>query len=174
MFQIEGTPASKPKQSLKTGETENLPPSYFKFFLPMPLYQDASDKKHPKPSGKFIGVLSLAIDLGRFLADQLLFADSEMSLHQVWIIDRDGRLLFQTEHRDMVLRNIHKKDESCNQCHVSFEYVEEILRKKQGTAEYHVRGSPKKLAALAPMAFGNASWIVVVNSSYDQVTALWK
>ena len=50
-------------------------------------------------------------------------------------MDKDGKLLFPSEHREMVQRNIYQRDESCQQCHTSFDYAEKILKEKQGTVE---------------------------------------
>ncbi len=56
-------------------------------------------------------------------------------------------------------------------CHISFDYVESMLSKRQGTADYTIRRQPKKIAAFAPMDFEKESWIVVVNTSYARVTS---
>ena len=75
----------------------------------------------------------------------------------------------------MILKNIFKRDETCNQCHISFDYAEKILKEGHGFVEYKSRNGPEKLAAFVPMEFQNASWIIVVNSPFDRVTAFaWK
>lgn len=145
-----------------------------RFLLATPLYRDASKTRHSNPDGNFAGVLSLIIDLKEFLASQLHFSAPEVKLHQVWIMDRDGKLLFQSEHPEMVSRNIYQKDETCNQCHHSFNFAEKILRQKEGAIDYELRNSSRKIAAFAPMDFENMSWIVVVNSAYDEVAAVAK
>ena len=53
---------------------------------------------------------------------------------------------------------------------MSFNYIEEMLDKKEGTVDYQIRSHPKKIAAFASMEFENVSWVVVVNTRYDQVT----
>jgi putative nucleotidyltransferase with HDIG domain len=75
----------------------------------------------------------------------------------------------------MLMKNIREKDETCNQCHASFDHVETMLGKAEGVTEYQVKGTRKKVAAFASMSFGNASWIVVVNAPLDEVTAfVWE
>ena len=74
----------------------------------------------------------------------------------------------------MVFRNIYQRERSCRACHASFDYVEEMLVKKQGATDYTVRGQPKKIAAFAPMEFETVSWLVVVNAPYDRVTGFVK
>jgi two-component system sensor histidine kinase UhpB len=71
----------------------------------------------------------------------------------------------------MLLRNIYQRDENCNPCHTSFDYVEKILRKRQGKVDYRIKNVANKLAAFAPVGLENAPWIVVVNSSYNEVMA---
>jgi len=93
-----------------------------------------------------------------------------MNLDQVWIMDKDGTLLFEPDHPEMVFRNIYQREKSCSSCHLSFGYIEEILRKRQGTADYQIMSQPKKVAAFAPMEFENLSWVIVVNAPYDKVT----
>jgi len=147
----------------------NLLSYHFEVLLVTPIYQDASDVKHTKQGGKFVGALLLKIDLEEFLSKQLDSVDPKMNLHQVWIIDEDGTLLYQPTHKDMVLRNIHQKDNNCTQCHTSFDYAEKILKARQGKVDYEMKNAPSKLAAFAPIDFENARWIVVVNSAYNEV-----
>jgi PAS domain S-box-containing protein len=141
-----------------------------RFLLATPVYGQVAGVK-PFPTDRFAGIVAFSIDLREFLVDQMGFVDPEMNLHQVWIMDQAGKLLFQSEHGEMVQRNIFAKDQSCSQCHTSFDYAEEILKKRQGTLEYSLKNPPKKFAAFAPMDFENESWVVVVNSSLDELMA---
>jgi len=70
----------------------------------------------------------------------------------------------------MVSRNIYQNGGSFHSCHVSFNYVEEILMKGGGTAAYQIKNHPKKIAAFAPLDVENISWVVVLNTPYDKVT----
>jgi PAS domain S-box-containing protein len=153
----------------------SLPPP-LRLLLAIPLYRETPNGgQRSKTGGKFAGVLSLTVDLKEFLADQLVLSASNANPHQVWIVDREGRLLFHSEHQEMVSRNILQRDESCNQCHFSFDYAEKMLKEGYGLGEYKVRKGPEKLAAFAPLKFENAAWIVVVDSPFDEVTAFtWK
>ena len=145
---------------------------HLRFILAMPLYEGPINREDRFQSGrKFVGVFSLTVDLKEFLVDQLGFTVPQTNPHQVWIMDKEGRVLFQSEHQGMILRNIFQRDESCNQCHISFEYAERILKEGHGLVGYKLRNGPEKLAAFAPLEFENISWIVVVNSPFDEVTA---
>jgi len=163
--------AEKSENRDKTSLTPLFPESQsLTFILAIPLYQEVSDSRHPKPNGKFVGVLALTLDMKEFLVSQLGSADPQVSLDQVWIMDKGGTLLFQPEHPEMVFRNIFQREENCRSCHISFDYIEQILIKKQGTADYKIRNRPKKIAAFAPMEFENVSWFIVVSAPYDKVT----
>ena len=146
--------------------------------LATPLYQNVTDSRYPKPTGKFLGVLAFSIDMKEFLTHQLDSVDTDMHLDQVWIMNNKGTLLFQSKHLEelpgMLFRNIHQREESCDQCHFSFSYAEQILSKKRGTVEYRLEKHPKKIAAFAPMEIESVSWVVVVSAPYDQVTSFLK
>ncbi len=145
-------------------------PQSLTFILALPLYEEISDSRHRESDGKFRGVLAFTLNMKEFLVDQLGFADPKMNLDQVWIMDKDGTLLFEPDHPEMVFRNIYQKEGSCRSCHLSFNYIEKILMKGEGTATYKIRNHPKKIAAFASMEVENTSWVVVLNTRYDQVT----
>jgi len=109
------------------------------------------------------------VDLETYLSNQL--KDSPMTLHEVWIIEKSGTVLFHSVHPEMEFRNIYQRDESCHQCHASFDYVGKIFKKREGTISYNGEKSLKKLAGFAPMEFQNASWVVVTDSEDRRVTS---
>ncbi|MGB9772972.1 MAG: PAS domain S-box protein [Bacteroidota bacterium] len=135
----------------------------FSVFLVTPLYQDAKDPKHPKPCGGYAGALVFTLDLERVLTEELSLISPRMKLPQVFVMDKDGTLLFSADHREMVGRNIFRKTAECAECHAGFEHVERVLRQKEGTAEYQLIDRPKRLTAFAPMSFANASWFIGVS-----------
>ncbi len=143
------------------------------FTLALPIFQDAGNSR-AKVNGKFLGVLTFTLDMKGFLANQVGFKDPPMNLDQIWIVDKNGTLLFQPDHLEMVFRNIYQSEGNCQQCHASFHYVEEMLEKKQGTLDYQIKDHPQKIAAFASVEFENASWVVVVNTPYGRVTGFVK
>jgi len=165
------------KKNENRGKVLGLPlvqPDSFMLLFAVPLYRDSFDASPRGSNGKFVGILTLTVDLREFLSDQFHFLGLNKNLHGVWILDRDGKLLFPSEHREMVRRNIYQRNESCNQCHHSFKFAEEILKQKEGTIGYELRNSSRKIAAFAPIDFENVSWKVVINSPYDEVEAVAK
>ena len=140
-------------------------------FLVTPLYRESKADSRQVRRGKFAGALMFKVDLKGMLADRSLLFAPVMKSHSIWIIDRDGTVLLQSEHPEMVMRNIREKDATCNECHASFDYAETMLGKAEGVEEYQLNGGPKKTAAFASMSFRNALWTVVVNAPLDEVTA---
>ncbi len=140
-----------------------------RFFLVTPLYRELRAGGGRGPGEAFAGLLLLEFDLERLAEATLSLTPAEKTRLQIWAIDADGTLLLHSEHPEMVLRNVRATNGACRQCHLSFDHVERMLKAKQGTVEYRVIGQPSKVAAFAPMTFGSASWIVVVNASTDEV-----
>lgn len=169
---------SSPSQ-IRGGDQEPYPYPFFRILLTVPLYQEVWEssvriplRTSPKAFGdKFVGVVTVSVDLQELLSNILQSVNSNSKQINSWVIDKDGLLLYQTEHPKMTLRNIRKTDQTCSECHTSFEYAEQILTAKQGIVDYQLKDFPKKLAAFAPVEYKNISWIVVVNSPYDEVTA---
>ncbi len=161
--------AQKKENKGKTLLTPILGLQSLTFTLAVPIFQDATDSRSASANGKFLGALTFTLDMKGFLANQVGFADPPMNLDRIWIVDKNGTLLFQPDHAEMVFRNIYQKEGNCHQCHASFYHVEEILEKRQGTLDYQIKDHPKKIAAFAPMEFENTSWVLVVNTPYDRV-----
>jgi PAS domain S-box-containing protein len=105
------------------------------------------------------------------LAEQSPSLNPATKMHKLWIIERGGTLLVHSGHPEMVMRDIRKRDKTCNECHFSFDYIETILGKAEGTIEYQIKGESKKIAAFTPMTFEKTSWIIVMNAPLDEVTA---
>ncbi|MBZ5534349.1 MAG: PAS domain S-box protein [Acidobacteriia bacterium] len=146
------------------------PPSYA-LLLFEPVRFENAPPDDPKGSPMLAGGISLLVDMNELLSGQLALVSPKQKAPQAWIVDEKGTLLFHPEHPEMVLRSIRRREAQCDQCHISMNYVEKILREKQGIVDYTVSNSSKKLAAFAPIEFEEARWIVVVNAPYDAVTA---
>ena len=144
------------------------------FTLAFPIFHDAGDSQAPRKDGRFLGILTFTLDMKGFLANQVGFEDPPKNLDQIWIVDKNGTLIFQPDHPEMVFRNIYQSEGNCQQCHATFHYVEEMLEKRQGTLDYQIKDHPQKIAAFASMEFENAAWVVVVNTPYDRVTGFVK
>lgn len=144
---------------------------HFGVSLVTPLYRESATGGRRKAGEKFSGALIFKVDLEGMLAERSLLFTPVMKLHKLWIMDRDGTLLLQSDHPEMVMKNFRERDDTCNQCHASFDHVERMLRKTEGITEYQLKERQRKVAAFAPMSFENVSWIVTVNTPLDEVTA---
>jgi PAS domain S-box-containing protein len=153
----------------RSSDREEISFNEFKIFLARPLYHRASSEKSSQWDWEFTGTLSFLIDLKKFLANEL--KDYKLSEHHVWIIDRDGTVLFHSGHPEMKSKKVHQPDEPCIQCHISFNYIDEILEKGEGMTDYTVRNLPRILSGFASVKFADKSWVVVVNYPYDKASA---
>ncbi|MBU2585708.1 MAG: PAS domain S-box protein [Bacteroidetes bacterium] len=146
------------------------PLPYFRFLIAAPIYQAVENPQHSKPSHNFIGVVTATIDLEEVIAAFLPIASPYAAKENVWITDRDGTLLFQPEHPEMVMKNIRQQDETCMQCHASFDHLETILTERQGTTEYQLKKGQKKLASFSITEFMNISWKIVICIPYEEIS----
>jgi len=141
------------------------------FLLATPLYHSDRDSTSGRTVKTRSGVLLLTVDLQGFLTGHLAALGPASGLDRIWIMDRDGTILMQSEHPEMARLNIFRAGPQCAQCHVSFDYARTMLVGGSGAAEYQLKQQPKKLAAFVPVQVANASWVLVVNTPYDEVTA---
>lgn len=126
------------------------------------LYKDSSDK--------FIGIVSVIVNLDEILTSFFHSDSSHNSKENAWLLDKDGTVLYQAEHPEMIMFNVHQQDKSCLGCHDSFKYVETILAKSTGSTEYQLKGNRQKLSSFVTLNFNNISWKIVVNSPLDEVS----
>ncbi len=122
--------------------------------------------------GNFAGVLTLLLGLDDLLQGE--FAGKTVSSTDlgIWLIAKDGTLIYQSQHPEMELYNIYDRDSTCLDCHVSFDYVESVLRNSAGTVFYQLRDKPKKMAAYASVSLENIDWRVVVNIPMATISAI--
>ncbi len=139
--------------------------------LAKPLYQSSWDSGSRRSTQSWSGTLVMTVDMQAFLTEHLASLSPNGNPVRIWIMDQDGTVLLQSEHPEMVNASIFQPQLECAQCHVSFDYAQNMLDGKIGTTEYQLKDHPKKLAAFVPLRFANASWVMVVNAPYDEVLA---
>jgi len=145
------------------------------FLLATPVYRQTKTLKTSSEAEEFSGVVAYVLDVEKFLSRGLGSRQPKTGFNQIWLIDREGTLHFQPDRPDMVMRSARGKEAGCTSCHPSFNYLQEMLAKKEGVTEYQVRNEPRKIAGFAPISFGGLSWIVVVTAPADRLTAfLWR
>ncbi len=144
-------------------------PRVFKIFLAIPIYDHALSEKPSSWSGKFRGVLFFSIDLKSYIANEL--KDDLTAPSSVWIMDKDGQLLFHSEHPEMAGVNFSQRNEIRTTSQTSLPYVNDILERGEGTIDYNVKGAPRQLLAFASLKFEDLSWVVVYGSPYESASA---
>ncbi|MEW5842866.1 MAG: PAS domain S-box protein [Bacteroidota bacterium] len=153
----------------KTDDT-TAAPSYPGILVAAPIYDDEEDPQYPKPTHKFVGVITAVIDLKELLTEFLPLVSSFAGKEHVWILDSSGNVLFQSAHAEMVMKSIRHPDETCMQCHISTKHYETILSERQGTTEYELKNGPKKLASFSTIQLMNISWKIVLSISFEEVS----
>ncbi len=116
----------------------------------------------------------------RLLAGEVAF-DSifsrERSIAERWdtstflVIDGGGRVLFHSSHPEMRLKNVLKRTPACLNCHATFDYVDQILERRDGVVQYTLRGVPY-LASFAPLDVAGQPWIAAVMGQAEQAVGI--
>jgi hypothetical protein len=83
---------------IRIPEGDQESPPYFRSLLVTPLYEDAEDERYTKPGKQFVGVLTVTVDLQELLGNLIAYVNTGSRLHQAWVIEQSGRLLFSTNH----------------------------------------------------------------------------
>ncbi|MFA6980221.1 MAG: PAS domain S-box protein [Ignavibacteriaceae bacterium] len=136
--------------------------SVFQVMIVSPIYKTSSNK--------VIGIVAVVAALDDILKSFYVENAAQNKKEYSWVLDNDGTVLYQAEHPEMMLFNVNANDESCLECHESFKYVEKILTKSSGSAEYQLKERPMKFSSFTTLNFKNISWKVVVVTPLDEVT----
>ena len=153
----------------KTDDT-TAAPHYYGALIAAPIYNDGKDPQYPKPTHKFVGIITATINLEELLTEFLPLVSSFAGKEHVWILDSNGNVLFQSAHAEMVMKSIRQPDETCMQCHISTKHYGTILSERQGTTEYELKEMPKKLASFSTIQLMNISWKIVLSISFEEVS----
>ncbi|MBU0560923.1 MAG: cache domain-containing protein, partial [Bacteroidetes bacterium] len=156
-------------------DDKSAPHSYFRILLVVPIYQKAEGANHAERADKFAGIVSSTIDLEEVVSAFLPMVRAYAHKEHAYILDRNGTVLFHSEHPEMALRNIRSsersfgQDKTCFQCHTSFDHVKTILSAKEGVVEYALKEMPNKLASFSTTEVMNISWKIVISIPYKEV-----
>ncbi|GEM_PF-666476 len=173
-FKWATAPENKTEPFINSDNTENKKRSpqipVFSLLIAMPVYQNVEKAEKVKSTQSLIGVVTIIIDLEETLTNLLPRISTDIKKENVMILDNHGTLWFQTEHPEMVMKNIYVHDKSCFQCHISFDYLGKMLSEKQGRFDYGLKKGPRKIASFSSFEFKNIAWTVVLNHEYSEVT----
>ncbi len=137
------------------------------FIIATPIYRTVAGSA-PEFSGLVLAVLSLDGITQKYLAPV-----KSGTRGYAWMMDSNGALLYHPTQPQMVGKNLYHSDQTCFQCHRSFDTEKKMI---EGKAEiygyYEAPGGENKLAAYYRIPVGSRSWIVVVSAPYSEVIAL--
>lgn len=90
----------------------------------------------------------------------------------IWMLDKNGRLIFHPRHEEMIFKSVNSSEQKCMKCHTSFDVQREIVKSKiQNIGEYYVQGDePTKIFASVPIKIGNQKWAIVISTFLPDVT----
>ena len=141
--------------------SEPIKNSAFQVMIVAPIYRETPDE--------FAGIVSAVVNLDGILSSFFQPDRGQNNKENAWLIDKDGTVLYQSEHPEMIRFNVHQNDKSCLECHDSFNYIDTILTKTSGSTEYRLKESPQKLSSFVALNYNNISWKVVINTPLDEV-----
>ncbi len=117
-----------------------------------------------------VGAIITSIDI-QDLARQFLGPIKSGEKGYAWMMDGKGNLLYHPSQPDMVGRNLYKTDESCFNCHKSFDVEKKIIEGKgDNYGQYVAPTGEDKVLAFSTIPVGDAQWIVTVSAPYSEVT----
>jgi PAS domain S-box-containing protein len=146
----------------------DLRPESKQFIIATPIYQQLPTVPVPEFSGVVLAVLSLEGITQKYLAPI-----KSGTRGYAWMMDSDGTLLYHPTQPQMVGKNLYHTDQSCFQCHKSFDTEKKMIEGAEETfGSYEAPGGENKLAGFYKFSIARKSWIVVVSAPYSDVIAL--
>ena len=115
--------------------------------------------------------LAVVVPLDRLLATYHI-NDTAYDEDYLWILGRDGTLLYHPYHPEMVGNNVGSPKDDCAGCHRSFELEQEMVRGAIGYGWNDVPKGRKKIIAYAPLTVANVQWSIAVSEALDATTAV--
>jgi len=149
-------------------ETRALGSSRKEFIIATPIYKTRPDAPGSVFSGVVLAVLSMDGITNKYLSP----IRSGLRGY-AWMMDSEGTLLYHPNQPQMVGKNLYQTDQTCFECHKSFDTEKKMIEGKTVTfGSYEAPGGENKLAAYYKVPIVRKSWIVVVSAPYSDVTAL--
>lgn len=153
--------------------TELLPasklhPESKQFIIATSIYQKQRSTDSPEFSGIVLAVLSLEGITKKYIAPV-----KSGTRGYAWMMDSDGTLLYHPTQPQMVGKNLYHTDQSCFQCHKSFDTEKKMIEGAGQTfGSYEAPGGENKLVAFYKLPIARKTWLVAVSAPYSDVIAL--
>ncbi len=149
-------------------DIHNDKPETKEFIVATPIY--LRDANHPVAEFRGIVLAVLSVD---GITQKYILPIKSGTRGYAWMLDSDGTLLYHPTQSSMVGRNLYQSNQSCFQCHKSFDAEKKMIEDKSETVgSYVAPGGESKLAAFYRFPIVRKSWIVVVSAPYSDVIAL--
>jgi signal transduction histidine kinase len=149
-------------------DIHNDKPETKEFIVATPIY--LRDANHPVAEFRGIVLAVLSVD---GITQKYILPIKSGTRGYAWMLDSDGTLLYHPTQPSMVGRNLYQSNQSCFQCHKSFDAEKKMIEDKSETVgSYVAPGGESKLAAYYRFPIVRKSWIVVVSAPYSDVIAL--
>ena len=140
------------------------------FFILVPLVQYFRDSVHPHPSMELVGGVGYLISFSWLVKTYVQPLSRTPNIFP-WIMDEEGRLLYHSSQPKMVGRRIQQPDAQCLRCHKNFSAQKALLQRPEGVGVYSVGEEPTRIMAHTHIHMANLSWVLVISSNMDVVTA---
>jgi signal transduction histidine kinase len=138
------------------------------FAMAVPIFQKMAGSEESLFRGVVLAVLSV-----NGITQKYLLPVKSGTRGYAWMMDIDGTLLYHPTQPQMVGKNLFHTDQSCFQCHRSFNAEKRMIEgKTDAFGYYEAPGGENKLAAYYKFPVGVRSWLVVVSAPYTDVIAL--
>ncbi|OGW18646.1 MAG: hypothetical protein A2X56_13955 [Nitrospirae bacterium GWC2_57_13] len=138
------------------------------FIVATPIYQNLRDPH----VHEFAGIVQAVLSLDG-ISQKYLSRITSGTRGYAWMMDGSGTLLYHPTQEMMVGKNLYQADNTCFECHASFDLEKKMLEGKAETfGSYHAPGGENKLLAFYRIHRGPKSWIIVVSAPYSEVIAL--
>ncbi len=143
-------------------------PESKQFIVATPIYE----RRVSAVTNRFDGVVMAVLSLDGITQKYISPIKSGMGGY-AWMIDSDGTLLYHPTQSQMVGKNLYRTDQSCFQCHKSFDTEKKMIEGKSETFGYYeAPGGENKVAAFYRFPIARKSWLVVVSAPYSDVITL--
>ncbi len=153
---------------VKTND-KDAPLPNFRFLLVSPIYQLEKNENQSITKEKFAGIVTSTIDLEEVVSEYFKFVNSTTAIG-IYIIESNGSILYHSNHPEMVLKNINSPEESCYDCHTSFDHFGSILSNQEGNVEYALKDAPVELASFSSVDAFNISWKIVLTMPNQKIS----
>jgi PAS domain S-box-containing protein len=87
-----------------------------------------------------------------------------------WVIDKEGNVLYQSDHPGMLAYNTNNMKDKCLSCHVEISYIGKITNNETGHLEYSLKNFGEKNASFTTLNINNEKWKIVVTTPSEEVT----